>query len=80
MGSIEIKVGNTWIITPMILWIHMTKMPSGHSSVVYRAPYPMVCCVSMLNRKHEAKPYTLATHGFQPDSPCLSADKDDETN
>lgn len=44
-----------WIMTPEMLWMHMTKMASGHSSVVERLPYPMVCWVSMLKRKQLVK-------------------------
>jgi len=44
-----------WIITPAILWRHIINMASGHSSVVERLPYPIVCWVSILKRKQLVK-------------------------
>ena len=37
-----------WMMTPTTLWMHCMMMASGHSSVVCREPYPIVCCVSTL--------------------------------
>ena len=37
-----------WMMTPTTLWMHCMMMASGHSSVVCRDPYPIVCCVSTL--------------------------------
>ena len=34
--------------------------------------YPIVCWVSILKRKQDAKLYIWYTHGFHPDSACLS--------
>lgn len=46
-------------------WKHITNMASGHSSVVVRTPYPIVCCVSIENKKHEVNVRMLKTHGVQ---------------
>lgn len=58
-----------WIITPPILWRHITNIASGHSSVVPLPPYPIVCWVSTLKRKHDVNPKMLVTHGVHGSVP-----------
>ena len=56
---------NTCMTTPVMLCKHITTIAGQHCSVVYREPQPMVCCVSMLNRKHDVKPVMPLTQGVQ---------------
>lgn len=49
--------------TPTILWRHITNIASGHSSLVVRDPYPIVCWVSTEKRKHPVKELTLLRQG-----------------
>lgn len=39
-------------------------MAAGHSSLMYRLPYPIVCWVSTENRKQDMNPFMLVMHGF----------------
>lgn len=50
--------------TPIILCRHIVNMAAGHSSLMYRFPYPIVCCVSTENRKHDIKPFMFVMQGF----------------
>lgn len=52
-----------WMKTPTILWRHITNIASGHSSLVVRDPYPIVCWVSTEKRKHPVKELTLLRQG-----------------
>lgn len=47
-------------------WKHIMNIASGHSSLVVRTPYPIVCWVSIENRKHDVNVKMLDTHGIQP--------------
>ena len=47
-----------WMRHPSTDWVVMTMMASTHSVVVWRLPYPIVCCVSREKRKAPAKSCT----------------------
>lgn len=46
---------NACINTPYMDWKHIMNIASGHSSVVVRTPYPIVCWVSIEKRKQDVK-------------------------
>ena len=49
------------MMTPTMLWTHITMMAKAHWLEVALPPYPMVCWVSTLNRKAVVKSSMLST-------------------